>query len=739
MAFRHKWALPLFQVFLILSAFLSWSLPARAQSGADGQLILPTLTASVGNSLSVPVSISLNSASRGIQLGLTFDPTVLRCDSIDPSNDIYHTWAVGNGASDLISRSPTCDNSSGTVTDLVHIITNGSGGAMGIGMVETVHFTVVSKGLSPLTLVDVMVADDSADLARQLDIALINGAIVVPWPPDGSPTPTTTPMESSTLTLIPPPPPTATMTPTDSPTPITMTQVSIAAHPATVVRGTVIDASLLLGTNQPSHGAQAELSFDPALLQCVWVEEGSFYTQWALAHALPDPFPSPPACDNAGGRVNGVTAALAGAPAGEGPTGLGSIVVVHFVALQAGTAPLDLQNVFVLDAGGADRSPSPLPLSVLSGQITIVEPTATPSPKPPPTSLPDSTPSMTSIPTRTLEITPTVTRIPSNASMSFNPASREVQVGDNFNLDVVISTDQPSRGAQADVSFDPDLLRCTAVDQGNFYSNWAYLHNSSTIMFPLPEIDNPSGTVSGTGVVIIGPPIPSGSSTAAGGPTGSGTFLRLHFTALSAGLAAVTLGQVVIANDNISWPSAYQVVVAGGQVLVGASPSPSPIPSSTPTAVPPAQTTGSGNTIVDAPVPAYLKISPPIQVTFPASMQPGPNVVAGILNVQCNTSYQVDVFDDQPTDWHLTEWDGSSFKDLRLTDPLRVQYPEQGTDVTAGTASSRLVSGDASGQSGDAGQDFPLNFIQSLHYSDPLLPAGEGYHLVLTFVGYITF
>ena len=144
----------------------------------------------------------------------------------------------------------------------------------------------------------------------------------------------------------------------------------------------------------------------------------------------------------------------------------------------------------------------------------------------------------------------------------------------------------------------------------------------------------------------------------------------------------------------------------------------------------------NGTTPVDASVPAYLQITPPAQATF-ANMQLGSNVISGTLNVQCNTGYEVDLYDNNPTAWHMTEWNGTAFLAPALLSTLVVQAPAQGTSVTAGTA-AKLVAGTVQGQSGDAGQNFALTFGQVLHYGDALLTGGETYHLVLTFNGYVT-
>jgi hypothetical protein len=146
--------------------------------------------------------------------------------------------------------------------------------------------------------------------------------------------------------------------------------------------------------------------------------------------------------------------------------------------------------------------------------------------------------------------------------------------------------------------------------------------------------------------------------------------------------------------------------------------------------------TSTGNSPVDASFGAYLLITPASLINF-GTMSLGQNTAQGPLNVKCNAGYAVDVYDNNPTAWHMTEWNGSAFLSQRLGDSLHVQYPPQGTDVTAGSP-ARLLTGTQAGQAtDDGGQDFNLTFTQGLHYADPLLPAGESYHLILTFNSYV--
>jgi hypothetical protein len=143
----------------------------------------------------------------------------------------------------------------------------------------------------------------------------------------------------------------------------------------------------------------------------------------------------------------------------------------------------------------------------------------------------------------------------------------------------------------------------------------------------------------------------------------------------------------------------------------------------------------SGQTPVDATFGAFLKMVPPAPLSF-GQLQLGVNVITTSLTVMANTGFEVAVNDEGLTAWRLTQFDGVSYQAAQLSEPLRISSP-QNPNVTAGTDKT-LVSGEVSGQAGDQGQDFPVTLVQVLHYSDPVLPPGETYHLVLTFNSYVT-
>jgi len=144
----------------------------------------------------------------------------------------------------------------------------------------------------------------------------------------------------------------------------------------------------------------------------------------------------------------------------------------------------------------------------------------------------------------------------------------------------------------------------------------------------------------------------------------------------------------------------------------------------------------SGQTKVDANFGAFLQITPSAQVTF-GSLQLGQNSISGNLNVKCNGGYEVDAYDNEPNGFYMTEYTGSAYGSRKLSSALTVWANGFPAGVTAGSPVV-LLTGGVAGQHDDTGQDFPLTYYQPLHYVDPLLPAGETYHTMITFNAYVT-
>ena len=128
-----------------------------------------------------------------------------------------------------------------------------------------------------------------------------------------------------------------------------------------------------------------------------------------------------------------------------------------------------------------------------------------------------------------------------NTTLSASLANASVNAGDAFDFSLAISTDTPTRGFQAQVSFDPKLMEVSACDEGNFYKDWASSNNASTAMIPGPTPDNSKGVIPLFAVIITG-------GTTGQGPQGDGTLVTCHAKAKpgASGQAAISLSEVII-------------------------------------------------------------------------------------------------------------------------------------------------------------------------------------------------
>jgi len=145
----------------------------------------------------------------------------------------------------------------------------------------------------------------------------------------------------------------------------------------------------------------------------------------------------------------------------------------------------------------------------------------------------------------------------------------------------------------------------------------------------------------------------------------------------------------------------------------------------------------AGSTIIDASFGAFLDITPPANI-LNAVLSLGQNSASGTLNVKCNTNWECKVSDENPaTGGHMTDWNGTSYGSTKLINPMVVECDAEGTQVVL-PGPGVIANGTVSGQSGNSGENFTIDFNQELEYADPMLPAGHSYHIVVTFTAAVT-
>ena len=148
------------------------------------------------------------------------------------------------------------------------------------------------------------------------------------------------------------------------------------------------------------------------------------------------------------------------------------------------------------------------------------------------------------------------------ATVSIDPSSTTVGVGNTFSLNVDIADVTDLYAFQFDVGFDPTLLAATSESEGPFLSS-----AGTTIFFP-GTIDNVGGAVSGTADVLSG--AISGASTS-GTP---GLLATLQFTALAEGTSAISLSNIVLLDSSLNDISFTSMDGSVTVVPVGAVPEP---------------------------------------------------------------------------------------------------------------------------------------------------------------------
>ena len=144
------------------------------------------------------------------------------------------------------------------------------------------------------------------------------------------------------------------------------------------------------------------------------------------------------------------------------------------------------------------------------------------------------------------------------AAATISVESAIVQKGAAFSLDVSTTGIADLYAFQFDLIFDPMLVAATSVQQGSLLSG-------SGGFFP-GFIDNVVGNVTIVADTLSGP---------VSGVSGSGTFARVEFNALSAGVTQVSLSNVIVLDSGLA---DIVTVVDDGALTITDSSTPVPEP-----------------------------------------------------------------------------------------------------------------------------------------------------------------
>ena len=128
----------------------------------------------------------------------------------------------------------------------------------------------------------------------------------------------------------------------------------------------------------------------------------------------------------------------------------------------------------------------------------------------------------------------TLAAIPA-ATLSIQPSSSTISVGQTANVSVNISNVSDLFAFQFDIGFNPAVLSAASVSEGPF------LPSGGTTTFVPGTIDNVGGLISFTADALNG---------AIPGVSGSGMLATLHFNAFAVGTSPITLENVTLLDSN---------------------------------------------------------------------------------------------------------------------------------------------------------------------------------------------
>ena len=133
---------------------------------------------------------------------------------------------------------------------------------------------------------------------------------------------------------------------------------------ATAVKsGDTFDLAVKITIDVPTCDAQAGMTFDSNLVEITGVDEGDFYKNYADANGIQSIMvPNQAVPDNANGTLPFTGVALIGGKCG--PTGSGSLYVVHLKAKKDGSAKFSLTDIIVQDDASHVKSKGvPMPVA----------------------------------------------------------------------------------------------------------------------------------------------------------------------------------------------------------------------------------------------------------------------------------------------------------------------------------------------------------------------------------------
>ncbi len=182
----------------------------------------PTQTVNVGSTFTVDVDVSSMTDLYAVEFGLSFDPTIVQCDSFTKDTNF-----IGS----TIGFDPTIDNTAGTVSGF-SVSKMGASGVSGSGTLATLQFTTLASGTSTISFSNVQLLDSTT---AQITPTITDGSVTVP-----------------------------------------AAIVEISPSSSSQAVGTAFDVTVVVSNVGDLFSAQFDLAFNPSLLQCDSFTDGDF-------------------------------------------------------------------------------------------------------------------------------------------------------------------------------------------------------------------------------------------------------------------------------------------------------------------------------------------------------------------------------------------------------------------------------------------------------------------------------
>lgn len=172
---------------------------------------------------------------------------------------------------------------------------------------------------------------------------------------------------------------------------------------------------------------------------------------------------------------------------------------------------------------------------------------------------------------------PTMPTTTEKVTFSVVSSTGTVKPGDNFDISIRITTDQPSRGAQFSLKWDPAKVECIAVKQGLFFKDFAESNGADLFLLPSdkPIADNVAGTFPKTNdpkkrmMIAMHGGIRDGDGKAAG-VTGTGDIFILQMLAKagSKGPVDFLLSEVLLGDNGEDISKDLKPAVISGKIII---------------------------------------------------------------------------------------------------------------------------------------------------------------------------